>query len=368
MVTPPGVARPLRLLPFRALTLAPSRIGDPAAIRSMTRPYRTAASRLARWEKAGQLSHDDQPAVYLHEYTASGVTVRGLVGALDLSRPAHAGEETAVLPHEGIHPDQVDELAERMLQMQINPAPILLVHRGPADVRDLLIDVRRRPPQRTFIDHGAQQHRIWTVTDPGELASISSALAPGRALLADGHHRYAAYVRMRQLQPGPATDAGLAMLIDQEDTPLQLGAIHRVLERTTLDALRSAADRADITWRPVDAATALEHLAEDLLLATDGSEWITLQAEVRPDRTAVEALHEDLLTGFTTAPRSIGFHHHVDAALGAVRGRSSVAVLMPAPDFEQVCRVAGSRLLPEKATSFQPKPNDGALIRSLRDE
>ena len=42
---------------------------------------------------------------------------------------------------------------------------------------------------------------------------------------------------------------------------------------------------------------------------------------------------------------------------------------MPAPDFDLVTRVAlAGRLLPEKATSFQPKPSIGVLIRSLRDE
>ena len=42
---------------------------------------------------------------------------------------------------------------------------------------------------------------------------------------------------------------------------------------------------------------------------------------------------------------------------------------MPAPEFADVLRIAeAGRLLPEKATSFQPKPSVGVLIRSLRDE
>ena len=41
---------------------------------------------------------------------------------------------------------------------------------------------------------------------------------------------------------------------------------------------------------------------------------------------------------------------------------------MPAPEFGDVLRIAASgQLLPEKATSFQPKPSVGVLIRSLRD-
>jgi uncharacterized protein (DUF1015 family) len=70
-----------------------------------------------------------------------------------------------------------------------------------------------------------------------------------------------------------------------------------------------------------------------------------------------------------TAPSSIGHHHTAEEALAAVQGRAKVAVLMPAMDFEQVLNVAAAdRLLPEKATSFQPKPNVGVLIRALHDE
>ena len=42
---------------------------------------------------------------------------------------------------------------------------------------------------------------------------------------------------------------------------------------------------------------------------------------------------------------------------------------MPAIDYDLVRRiVSDQRLLPEKATSFQPKPSLGVLMRSLRDE
>lgn len=369
VVTPPHVARPFRLLPFRGLTLSPSRIGDPASVRALTRQYRGVADRLRRWEERGQLSHDEQPALYLHEYVGDGVTIRGLVGALDISRRATTRSEMAIFPHEGIHPAQAEELAERMLAMQINPAPILLVHHGVDAVRDLLRQVRQRDPLRAFTDRGEQQHRLWALSDPAEIELIAQALAPTAALVADGHHRYAAYLRMQQQERGPATDAGLVMLVDQDDTPLYLGAIHRVLGRTKLTALREAADRAGITTEQVDPAQALGRLQRDRLVATDGQDWITLHVDVRADRSAVEVLHEDLIPCLAAAPSSIGHHHTAEEALTAVQGRAKVAVLMPAMDFEQVLNVAAAdRLLPEKATSFQPKPNVGVLIRALHDE
>jgi uncharacterized protein (DUF1015 family) len=368
VVTPPHVARPLRLQPFRALSLAPSRVGRPSSIQAFARPYREVADRLQRWERRGDVTRDEERAVYLHEYTSGGLTVRGLVGALDISRRARFRADVAVFPHEGIHPAQADELAERMLEMQVNPAPILLLHRGSPDARRLLAAVQRRTPHLEFTDGGQQQHRIWAVRDRGELARIEAALAPARAVIADGHHRYAAYLRMQQEQPGPATDAGLAMLVDQDDTPLHLGAIHRVLIGTSLEALRNAAERAGIGYRALDAGRAVAALAPDAIVATDGTAWAALPVPARGDRAAVQLLHDDLVPALPRAPVAIGYHHAVDEAIAAVGRRRGVAVLLPAPDFAQVLRIAAAdRLLPEKATSFQPKPSVGVLIRSLLD-
>ena len=93
VATPALVARPLRLEPFPAVMLSPSRIGAQASARAFARPYREVAARFASWQDSGQVSRDPQAALYLHEYTASGVTVRGLVGALDLTRQATARDE-----------------------------------------------------------------------------------------------------------------------------------------------------------------------------------------------------------------------------------------------------------------------------------
>ena len=142
VATPARVARPLRLEPFRALMLAPSRIGARVSARAFARPYHDVAERLSAWQRAGEVHRDATRALYLHEYTAAGITVRGLVGALDLTRAAHALDDVAVFPHEGVHPAQAAELADRMAEMELNPAPILLIHQAPDRLRTLLRTVR----------------------------------------------------------------------------------------------------------------------------------------------------------------------------------------------------------------------------------
>src|SRR5690606_29701519 len=131
----PCVAKPLRMTAFRGVMLAPARVGDPASLRTFARPYRDVADRLADWIDQGHAFQDQSPAVYVHEYTANGITVRGIVGALRVTEHTDDLDQRAVWPHEAIHPDQASELASRMEEMQLNPAPILLAHVGTPELR-----------------------------------------------------------------------------------------------------------------------------------------------------------------------------------------------------------------------------------------
>jgi uncharacterized protein (DUF1015 family) len=324
--------------------------------------------RLERWEQQGHVRRDPEPAIYLHEYAAAGMTVRGLVGALDLSRRAHHPADRVVLPHEGIHPVQAAELAARMSDMGMNPAPILLVHRGPAAARELLTTLRGEPPAHEFHDRNDHQHRIWALRDPTTRAQLADLLADSRVLLADGHHRYAAYLRMQAAAPGSAADRGLAMLVDQDDTPLFLGAIHRVLVGTTMDAMHKAASSFGV-FTVRSSTDAVAALGPGTLVVTDGREWATLALDLPAGTAAVEVFHSSVLPALATQPERVEHRHTVEETLAHVPATGGLAVLMPAIEFDTVHRiVGGDRLLPEKATSFQPKPSVGVLMRSLRDE
>jgi uncharacterized protein (DUF1015 family) len=367
VVGPPTVGRPLRLRPFKAWRLAPARVGDPATARLFARPYRDVAERLARWRADKQLLDDGAPALYLHEYTAGGLVVRGFVGALDLSHRAAGNDDRAVVPHEGVHAHQVSDLAERMGTWELNAAPILLAYRGPAVLRDLIHRTLATAPRHEYVDRAEQRHRVWALSGPALLEEVNEALAGSRALIADGHHRYAAHLSLQGQRPGGGSDCALVTLVDQGDTPLHVGAIHRVLSGVSLEDVRRACPPS-ASYAPVPASRALAALAPDRLVATDGADWCSIHLDLSPDRAAVEVLHHDVLTSLALGQRRVTFHHSADAAMDNVRATRGVAVLMPAPEFDTVVAVAeAGRLLPKKATSFQPKPSIGVLIRSLHD-
>ena len=229
-VTPPLVAGPLRLAPFRALRLADSRIADPASARTLARPYHDVQQRLRTWEQRGLLVHDhDAGALPPRVHGQRDHRARARRSASTSRTARHRLDQRAILPHEGIYPAQADDLADRMEEMGINPAPILLVQRSPAPLRELLATVRSGPAE--------QLRRPCRPAAPVVDAAGSRAPGPDRrrswrpttALIADGHHRYAAYLKLQRATPARPTDRGLAMLVDHDDTPLFLGAIHRLL-------------------------------------------------------------------------------------------------------------------------------------------
>lgn len=357
-----AVARPLRLLPFRAMRLAPGRLGDPTSARAFARPFRQVADRLQSWEEMGQLVRDDQRALHVHEYTSGGLTVRGLVGALDVTDLTGTLQQAAVLPHEGVRRKQVKELADRMAAMSVNPAPILLAHQGPADVRAVLDEVTGRPPDAAYHDRTDQFHRFWAIDEPHLWARVNQSLEASQAVIADGHHRYAAYLRLQDRHPGTPWDRGLAMLVDHDDTPLFLGAIHRILVGADLSAVATATDAEPAASQ----ADALSGLGRTTVALTDGRQWLT--ARLPGDDSAVEQLHADVLPRLNSRRRRLQHAHSLQEGLGVLERSPGVMLVLPALEFADVARVvARGQLLPEKATSFQPKPTVGAIMRSLRD-
>lgn len=344
--------------------------------RTYERPYLAVRRRLEEWRETGCLVADREPALYVYEYTVDEVTVRGLIGLVGLRHE----REGVVLPHEDVMPGPVDDRAVLMRTTGTNPEPILLVHQGSQRLRSLLEDGTAGPPLVAFPGRDGSDHRLWALTDPGTIAAVAEELAPGHALIADGHHRYAAYLRLQeQLRDAAAPDGaspwdyGLAMLVDQNDHPLSIGPIHRSLSALTLaDVLELSEARGDVVRHCTDRETALAGLAEEhpgsaVFVVSDGRSWVTVAT---PRRHEVDAavLHQQLFPAWNVAEQQVGYHHSLDQALQTTARQPGVVVGLRPPGLEQVmASAARGERMPRKSTSFTPKPRMGVVLRDLRD-
>ncbi|MBM7442049.1 DUF1015 family protein [Streptomyces sp. HB132] len=418
----PAAGQGLRLIPFRGLRYVPERVGSLAAVTSppydvVVRPdglhhlesadphnivrlilpqagtavdrHRQAADTLKRWLAEGVLAPDPVPALYVYEQRAGEVLQRGVIGALALS-PAPEG---VVLPHEDVMADVVEDRADLMRTAAAHLEPLLLSYAGdggPNGATAVIERVVKRLPLLTTTTEDGFSHRLWALTDPAEQAEIESDLSHRQALIADGHHRWATYLRLQEEQSSPGPwDFGLVLLVDTTRYPLRVRAIHRLLHRLPVaDALRGLDGRFRV--RPVDVPLprALDVLAKAaaegnaFLLAGDGRFHLIdrpdeqlLARTVRTDRPAAwraldaTVLHSTLLDDvwrIPDAPEHIAYIHDTAAAVEQAERHGATAVLMH-PVGEDVVRDLARQgvTMPRKSTSFGPKPATGLVLRSL---
>ncbi len=152
---------------------------------------------------------------------SAGRLQRGLIGAVGLA-PREAG---IILPHEAVAPGPVAGRLALMSGDAGQPgADLPAVRRGggagrPRPGRSGAAGAaargraRGRPAPgrrwREAVTGDGIRHRLWAVTDPGELAAIAADLRGRTALIADGHHRYAAYLGLQEAPArAPATGPG----------------------------------------------------------------------------------------------------------------------------------------------------------------
>ncbi|MFB6810331.1 DUF1015 family protein [Streptomyces sp. NPDC056387] len=412
----------LRLIPFHGLRYDPERVGSLAAVTSppydvVVRPdgvdhlqsadphnivrlilpqadtpaerNEQAARTLHDWLRNGILSADPEPALYVYEQRKGGLLQRGLIGALALSKP----DAGIVLPHEDVMPDVVTDRAGLMRAASANLEPLLLTYLGDdpaAGAAEVVERTAAGTPLLATTTEDGFRHRLWAITDPADLAAVTADLGHRQALIADGHHRWATYLRLQEEHQSPtAWDFGLVLLVDTARYPLQVRAIHRMLRRIPVsDAL--AAVEGSFRVRPVDGPLplALEALADAaergnaFLLSGDGTFHLVtdpdldlLERTVRRDRpeawrrldaTVLHATLLDAVWQIPDTPDQITYIHDAAATVAMAERHGGTAVLLH-PVREQVVRDLARQgvTMPRKSTSFGPKPATGLVLRSL---
>ncbi|MFH8661276.1 DUF1015 domain-containing protein [Streptomyces afghaniensis] len=416
--------RGLELTPFRGLRYDPDRVGSLAAVTSppydvvvrpdgvhhlqSADPYNIvrlilpeaatpgarndqAAKTLRHWLSEGVLTTDPQPGLYVYEQRdGNGMLQRGVIGALRVSDPA----EQVVLPHEDVMPHIVADRAALMRATSANLEPLLLTYRGDDSTTataDLIERTAEQPPLLATTTEDGFSHRLWSVTDPADLATIQAGLARHQALIADGHHRWATYRRLRTEHPSPSPwDHGLVLLVDTARYPLRVRAIHRLLhDLPVVEAVAALDGHFRVRRLELPLSEALEALADAacagnaFLLAGDGAFHLVdhpdpdlLARTIPADRPTAwrtldaTVLHATLLDHVwripEDSPAHITYIHDTAATVAKAERDGGTAVLMH-PVREEVVRDLARQgvTMPRKSTSFGPKPASGLVLRAL---
>jgi uncharacterized protein (DUF1015 family) len=339
--------------------------------------YRAAGAAFARWRRTGVMVEDERPAYYLydiHELRHGVPTLmRGVLTAVTL-------DGAGLLAHEGVDPDRVAARARRVQAVPVDLAPVFAVHSpGPPQLRSALDAPPRTAPLIALTDEMGVDHRIWTLDDPEVVASVRAGLAQVRAVIADGHHRYAAALHAGGTEP--ADGRILTYLVDSARYGPELLAVHRVLRGAGDGLLTALAE--DFTVRPMswpDVLAGLEVGGDDLVFGLRHAGGRSALLVARDPRALRERLPGDRSAAWRSLDTAVWehivhpvtggeveFRADVDAALAVVDAEPGAAlfVLRPANIATVDACAAAGEMMPVKTTWFRPKPRAGLVMRSL---
>lgn len=394
LVTPAGRDRLARADPHNVVHLILPRCAVADETGGDGDAARQAAETLARWRDEGVLDRDEHPALWLYELRppdGAPPTV-GWLGAVALP----ASGSAAVLPHEDTYPGAVEDRRALLAATGTDLEPIVLAHDPEPTVTELTAAALIGDPTLEVQDSDGVVHRLWRVTEPGLLSRLTGAFRTTGAVIADGHHRFAAArANSRGEAPRPGSDAVLALVTPMGPGGLRVAPLHRVVPDLTLTAaLDGASEGFRVTEVPVgagdpaDVVAAVHHwLAtadESGFLVTDGHRLhritdpsgavlTAVPPEAPPAWRGLDVVlaHHGLLGrlwGRGDDPESVLIAHTVEDAVRTAIDRAGVALLLRAPSPADVAAVAraGARM-PRKSTLFVPKPRTGLVLRPLDD-
>ncbi len=367
--------------------------------------FERAAEALARWQRDGQLIRDEEPAYYLYEQEATieGARVHRRCFFAQLKLAQH--DEGIVRPHESTMAGPRAIRLDLMRATNANISPIFSMFTDPARrARAVLDRAASAAPIFEATDDLGDVHRLWSIADAADVATLGEVLAESTVTIADGHHRY--HTALDYMAEHPENEAAryvLMGLIDADDPGLVILPNHRLVRaEAPADLLERLGERfavEDLTSELPDGAEGAAALLARVRERAGGpATFGIIEASGRQLLAAgrsFEALGEAMPAGLSEASRRLDAlvltelildpSFGIDAAAltaGAVdftadareasaetiEGPYSVAFLVNGTPVQQVIEVADAgEVMPQKTTFFYPKLATG-MVFSLLDE
>jgi len=381
--------------------------------------YSRAASYFRDWRQQGVLRQDSQPSLYVYSqrFTLPGgvkgsspqeLERRGFIG-LGRIEDYSAG---VVFRHEQTLAKPKADRLDLLRATRAHFGQIFMLYEDSGQVESLL--TTSADPAIAVTDEYGVLHRVWPVSDPRVVASVRSAMADNKLIIADGHHRYETALNYRNecrdnqlrdsslnLDPNDWPSEFMMMTFVNMNSPaLVILPTHRVVHGLTSfseDDFRTTAraffdvDEIHSSLDSVHATTILREAgrAGTAILAVTAHRAFLLHhpnpkaAEIfhglslRQQALDVVQLHKCLLENVLHLSeesirnqQNLSYIRDPGEALSLVRGSSgnpaNIAFLMNPCPMTHLRNVAfAGEVMPQKSTDFYPKLLSGLTIYAL---
>ncbi|MBI4522799.1 MAG: DUF1015 domain-containing protein [Deltaproteobacteria bacterium] len=374
-------------------------------------PYASVGRLFAGWQAEGIFVRDEEPAIYFlwHRFSYRGEE-RERPGFLALSR-IEDFSSGAIRPHERTFDGPKADRLRVMLACHANLSPIFGLYSQPNAVlnRTLAEHLQGVAPLAQVAEEGARTCSLWRVTDPDMLDLVEREMSEQPLLIADGHHRYEAALRYRDLQrqenPGwsgrEPFNYVMMYFANMNDSGLVILPTHRLVrgfkaipflkleeelqryfyiepypktpegQRWFLRALRSGGKKrhligASFKRDPRYLILRLKNKRIMQRLVKD------LSGSLRElDVTALHQLILEHILGLTPQEQAreenVSYSHDEEKVLGALEKEDyQAAFILNPPQPDEIMSVAaGGEKMPQKSTYFYPKLISGLVINKI---
>jgi len=352
--------------------------------------YEQAARNFKKFQDKGWLIQDEKPAYYIYAQTMNGKTQYGLVVGAFVEDYLNG----TIKKHELTRKDKEED---RMKHVRVNDANIEPVFFAYPDnkVLDELINkyVKNNAPEYDFIAPiDGFGHQFWVISDANDIDIITKEFAKMPALyIADGHHRSAAaaLVGAEKANNNPNhkgdEEYNYFMAVCFQASQLTILDYNRVVKDlnglTSAQFLEKLEKNFDVQrmGKEIYHPTGLHNFS----LYLDG-EWYSLTAKqgTYNDADPIGVLDVDissrLILDEILGIKDLRTDKRIDF-VGGIRGLNELkervdsgemkmALALYPVSMQQIMDIADSgKIMPPKATWFEPKLRSGLVIHKLSD-
>ena len=351
------------------------------------RVYEQAAANFHKFKDNGWLVQDSEDRYYIYAQTMNGKTQFGLVVG------AYVDDYMCgnIKKHELTRRDKEEDRMKHVRVNNANIEPVFLAYPDNAVLDGLIKRYEQTEPEYDFIAPvDGFRHRFWIVSDKTDIATITKEFAGMPSLyIADGHHRTAAaaLVGAEKQRSNPehkgTEEYNYFMAVCFQASQLTILDYNRVvrdLNGLTSEAfLQAIAENFDVQLKGSDIYK--PQCLHEFSLYIDGN-WYALKAKqgtyddsdpigvldvdissrlILNDILGIEDLRSSKRIDFVGGLRGLGeLKRRVDS------GEMRAALALYPVSMQQIMDIADSgKIMPPKATWFEPKLRSGLVIHEL---
>ena len=353
------------------------------------RVYEKAAENFKKFQEKGWLVQDDAPHYYIYAQTMNGKTQYGLV----VGAYVNDYMTGVIKKHELTRRDKEEDRMKHVRVNNANIEPVFFAYPDNDVLNSLIMRYAATTPEYDFIAPvDGFRHQFWIISDEKDIATITDEFAKMPSLyIADGHHRSAAAALVgaekAKLNPNHRGDEeyNYFMAVCFQASQLTILDYNRVVKDLNgmssdefLAALQvnfTVEDKGTEIYKPTKLHEFSLYLDEHwfCLNAKDGTydnndPIGVLDVDISSRLILDEILNiKDLRSSnridFVGGLRGLGeLKHRVDS------GEMRAALALYPVSMKQIMDIADSgKIMPPKATWFEPKLRSGLVIHDLGD-